>query len=213
MLFRLLLPLLLVSVVLGLAPPSWDRNDSLPKVLFITNAERGQANIQLATAHALLVDNHDSIDVHLASFPVLKDTVERVSQKAIRAIPVGKADAEITFHPIDGLPHKIAMLSDGLVIGDLRHPPGLRGFEWFIWIFEKLSVPWTGPEYMQIYHSISQIVTDVDPTFVVVDGFFSAAIDAVLKLQRARAVLSPNSPKDTIAGKQEKAKQLWHYPV
>ncbi|KAL1968551.1 hypothetical protein VTN77DRAFT_1761 [Rasamsonia byssochlamydoides] len=215
------LPLLLVplfflpAVVLGILPPSSGHNNSNPKVLFLTNSERGQANIHLATAHALVANHHDSVQVHFATFPVLEDAVEQVSRQAIRSIPDEDAGVQgIVFHPIGGSSYKDAMIRVGITMDGIRHPPGVRGAATFSWIMEKMLVPWTGPEYVEVYNNMRQIITDVDPDIIVVDSFFPPGNEAAKSLKRSRIFLSPNSPKDTIALRQQgMGKIWWHYPA
>ncbi|KKA21226.1 UDP-glucoronosyl and UDP-glucosyl transferase family protein [Rasamsonia emersonii CBS 393.64] len=213
------LPLLVVllffisSVVL-----SSGHNDSIPKVLFIANAERGQANVHLATAHALIVNHHDSIQVHFASFSALEDAVDRVSRQAIRNISgsdaaAGTAVQGITFHPIRATSYKDAVTRNGVTMATIRHAPGLRGAATFFWIIEHTMVPWTGPEYVEVCNSLRQITAEVDPALVVVDTFFAPGIGAVQALDRSHVLLSPNSAKDTFATGQGLGRIWWHYPA
>jgi hypothetical protein len=87
------------------------------KILFITNAESGQANTILALA--LEASTRPRIEVHIASFPVLKSRIERVSSK-------------FHFHPLDGKHMLEALAAQGLTERDLPHPPtskSLAGYD------------------------------------------------------------------------------------
>jgi hypothetical protein len=77
------------------------------KILFITNAESGQANTILALA--LEASTRPRIEVHIASFPVLKPHVERVSLK-------------FHFHTLDGKHMLEVLAAQGLTEWDLPHP-------------------------------------------------------------------------------------------
>ena len=57
------------------------------KILFLTNAESGQANTILAMA--LEASTRPHVEVHIASFPVLEQRVQRLSPN-------------LQFHPLDG---------------------------------------------------------------------------------------------------------------
>jgi hypothetical protein len=222
MLIQSVVPLL--PVLLLLFPTVWTHpgdGNSTKKVLFLTNSERGQANIHLATSHALLADYHASVDVHIASFAALADAVSRVSDLAIKRINAGLEDPEttpvqmqgITFHALPGPSYEEAIVREKITWGQARHLPGLSGFGAFIKLLKKCVLPWIGPEYVQHYHNVLKIITELDPAFVVVDPLFSPAVDAVRSLNRSHAILSPNSFKDIFAAQQPMGRALWHYPA
>jgi len=85
------------------------------KILFVTNAESGQANTILAMALEALTRPH--VEVHIASFPVLKQRVERLSPK-------------LHFHTLDGkdLLEALASAPQGLKEVHYSHPPTWKSF-------------------------------------------------------------------------------------
>ncbi|KAM0414716.1 hypothetical protein ACHAPT_013455, partial [Fusarium lateritium] len=64
------------------------------KVLMLTNSELGQANIFIATAHALL-ERDPNADIHVASFPQLEKTLSSALAKPGQQSP-------ISFHALPG---------------------------------------------------------------------------------------------------------------
>lgn len=199
----------LVAVVLLLPTTalsgSSSSSSSSPKVLFLTNSERGQANVQLATAHALLVDHADAaIDVHFASFPAIADAVARVSRQAQK---------KITFHPLDGPSFEEAAQLRNITINSIRHPPGLRSAAGLNWVMRRTLVPWDGPDFVAVYESSCRIIEEVDPAVVVVDVLLQAGADAARALNRSYLFLAPNSLKDGFISRQPMSRGLWYYPA
>lgn len=83
------------------------------KILFVTKAECGQSNTILALA--LEASTRHRLQVHIASFPVLKRRVERLSSK-------------LNFHPLDGQGTFETPEAHGLSEQDLPHPPVTQSF-------------------------------------------------------------------------------------
>jgi hypothetical protein len=69
-------------------------------VLFMTVAEAGQSNSILALALELLT--HPNVDVHVASFPVLRKRAEELSSSA-RVVERKHPGSTFTFQEIDGM--------------------------------------------------------------------------------------------------------------
>jgi hypothetical protein len=84
------------------------------KILFVTNAESGQANTTLAMALEAITRPH--VEVHVASFPALKRRVERLSP-------------ELNFHPLDGEAMFKMMAGRGLPEEKMPHPPTTKSYE------------------------------------------------------------------------------------
>lgn len=83
------------------------------KILFVTNAESGQANTVLALA--LEASLRPSVEVHVASFPILKHRVEKLSPK-------------LNFHSLDG-DHMFEVFSkQGFLERDMSSPPTTKSF-------------------------------------------------------------------------------------
>jgi hypothetical protein len=75
------------------------------------------------------------------------------------------------------------------------------------------SVPWSGPEYFNIYEELLSIIQEVDPAVIGLDPLFGPGIDATRFLNRRHAIVSPNALKDNFAQMQASASGLWKYPA
>ena len=191
-------------------------------VLLLTNSEHGQANVFLATAHALLTQYRD-VEVHFASFPPIAPSVASTSDFALSQSPF--SSLPIAFHPVAGLPMLQAWSrpefeaeKDGS-----RHAQGL----WTAWrkmrVLLRVTLPWTGPEFVVIFDSVSRILGEVDPHVVAVDPAFAPGLTAVRHYhhqqvpagrgrKRRYVVLSPNTIKDFAMPFQPNLEALWRYP-
>lgn len=177
-------------------------------VLFLTNAERGQANVFLAASQSLL-KNYPSAEIHFATFPPLAGAVEAISERAHR--PSGPGS--ITFHSLKGPTYLKKLADQGYQVQDLAHRPGLLGASARLGIIPSLFIPWTGPEFVDIYDDVVRVIESVRPDLVVVDSFFTPGHDAVRQLQMNHVVLSPNSIRDFITIDQPRGEAFWKFPV
>ena len=176
-----------------------------PRVLFLTLSERGQANIHLATSHALRTAYGDNeVEVHFASFPDIAKAVIKVSEQA------GK---DIIFHPIGGRSYSEGIQSLGFDLQKVRHKPGIRGVSEFNWLVAHAAVPWLGPDYVDVFHSVRQVIEETDPALIVVDTLFMPGIDAVRSLNYTYIVLSPNDVRNALLPTQPPLKALAHWPT
>jgi len=99
------------------------------KILFLTNSETGQANTILAMTLEAVTRPH--VQVHIGSFPVLKQRVEKLSPK-------------INFHALDGVEMVKSMRSKGFTEGGMPHPPTRTSFEAFGRNMALALVGWEG---------------------------------------------------------------------
>jgi UDP:flavonoid glycosyltransferase YjiC (YdhE family) len=97
------------------------------KVLFVTNSESGQANTVLAMA--LEATKRPHLEVHIASFPVLKRRIERLSPN-------------VNFHPLDGKDLFETMAEQGISEETLPHPPTTKSLEPYGRALEVVLVGW-----------------------------------------------------------------------
>lgn len=103
-----------------------DADSQTKKILFVTNAESGQANTVLALA--LEASMRQQVRVHVASFPALKQRVERLSPM-------------LNFHPLDGENTVKIREEPGVFEQNLPHPPVTKGFG----AYDKLlKILWDG---------------------------------------------------------------------
>ncbi|KAF7881889.1 uncharacterized protein EAF02_006577 [Botrytis sinoallii] len=170
------------------------KNDT---VLFVTNSEHGFANVFLATSHALLTEYND-LDIHFATFGKLKDDITMISNFALNT----------------GSPsYKKSLNGGGFKVDSAINSPSLADFNRFCSNLEKMVMPWTAPDYLDIYKEISDILETVDPSIVAVDPVFGPGVDAVRAQGRNHVIISPNTLKDSFAKYQPWGAVLWKYPV
>lgn len=175
------------------------------KVLLLTNAERGQANVFLAVADALLHQTDQNPVVHFASFAPIEPAVHAITEQlAQRTCPPG--GARILFHRLGGLSMKAAW-DRPEVVGGNGHA-GLKGWQLLL----RVTLPWTGPEFLEVFDSVVNIIEEVQPDAVAVDPCLAPALTACHHLGVKFVVLSPNTIKDFAMPSQPNLAPLWKYP-
>lgn len=182
-------------------------------VLFLSLAESGQINVQLATCQALL-ERHPNIKIHIASFSGMGDKVARVSSYGVQKSPSAR---EITFHEIPGterISSMVKQLGCGVqsVAACLMHPPGARGIGLLAKQLEFALWAWPGEEHEAIYEYIKELVQDVNPAVVIVDQAFRPALDATRKLNWNNAIITPLALADLFSTIQPYGAVFWKYP-
>ena len=198
---------------------NYDATVQTREVLFVTNSESGQANTILAMSLEATTRPH--IQVHVASFPVLKRRVERLSPK-------------ISFHTLDGKDALEMATTRGLSEENIPHPPTTKSFKAYgrtlaalmtvwdgecafcfllrIWVVTDACHPF-GSAYMRLCDSIKRVIEELNPDIVVVDSLMDAGFDACYSLNRRFVVSSPNTPMDLVRGHQPWLKGFWYYPL
>ncbi|KAK2757088.1 hypothetical protein FQN54_005057 [Arachnomyces sp. PD_36] len=192
-----------------------------PRILLISNAERGQCNVFLATARAILRADPD-VDLHFASFPALEAEVQGISDDAKRTKPSTKS---ISWHSIAGQTHLEAVTAATSKL----YPDG-EGAEtqWGTPNFVRpLSrsvtmaairdivhclMGWDGPAFMKVHDSVNDICSKVAPDLIVVDPLLAPALTAAWYHESPMCALSPNSIKDAALGGAFPW-FLWTYPA
>ncbi|PNY25518.1 Uncharacterized protein TCAP_04541 [Tolypocladium capitatum] len=189
------------------------------KILLITNIERGEANVFLAMSHALL-QNYPHVELHFATFKGFETAVTSTWQHARRTSP--KAN-QITLHEIKGPPmangvqhyyssRKIPS-KGGYPPNSFLAPPGLSNTTRAIHDTIPILVPYDGPQLVDIFTSIVEIINQVDADLVVVNSLMTPALTACYHLGIKFACLSPNAIKDFAAPSQPHGASLWKYPA
>jgi len=205
---------------------------SRPKrVLLFTNSEHGQANVYLATSYALLTLPDQDVEVHFASFDPIHKFAITASQHAERDNREAKASGKrphphrnIIFHKIAGK----SMLEAWECPEVLQEQESLNTLESQltddmvraktnclmrrISLLLRVTLPWSGPEFVQIFWSVVDIVRDVDPDIIAVDPAFAPALTALRHIGAQFLVLSPNTIKDFAMPFQPNGEALWKYP-
>jgi hypothetical protein len=191
------------------SPLSHHGNNST--VLFITNDERGLANVHMATAYALL-EHYPHITIHYASFPKLASQVKQVATLARRQSPNAK---DIVFHSLPR-PSYLEVL-EGYAGGDFQsfitHPPGLEGIDQLCRLMQVVVSPWAAEDYYTIYKAAGDIIDEVDPAVVVLDVFIGPGVDATKQRDRMYSVLTPNVLADLFPAVQPWWTLFWKYPA
>lgn len=182
---------------------------AIRRILFVTNAESGQANTILALA--LEASTRPQVEVHVASFPSLKKRVEKLSQK-------------LNFHSLDGKDMIQVLRGRGITEQNLPHPPRSGVLAVYSKAMALIITVWDGectfsvlalnlemyPDvvslvfvffsaaYMQVFDSIRKIIEELKPGIVVVDYLLNPGFDACRALNQEFVVNSPNPPLDVV---------------
>ncbi|KAL0934398.1 udp-glucoronosyl and udp-glucosyl transferase family protein [Colletotrichum truncatum] len=184
-------------------PPVIGNNNT---VLFAVNVEYGLSNVHLATIFSLL-QNHPTISIHVASFPKLAPKLERVANYARKNYPGMHV---VRFHELPG--PDLVTASNRTSI-DLMQPPGISGMDALMKDLQRYIAPWTESDYLQIHDYSRDLIRDVDPAVIVLDGMLWPAVDAARGEKRLYAMLAPNNLADFFGMEQPWLAGLWKYPV
>lgn len=182
-------------------------------VLFLSLAESGQINVQLATCQALL-ERHPNIKIHIASFSGMADKVAQVSSYGLQKSPSAHA---ITFHEIPGTGRITSMMRQLGCKGDsvvdcLMHAPGARGIDHLASQLEFAIWAWPGQEHEAIYEHIKGLIQQIDPAVVIVDQAFRPALDATHALNWNQIIITPLALADLFSTIQPYLSVFWKYP-
>lgn len=168
------------------------------KVLLFTNAELGQANVFLATSHALI---QLGAEVHFASFPAIEDSVRIILGDAVR------------FHRLRGIDMKTAYPRDEVLDSGLEgRTPSFLDMPTILKICLHTTMPWSGKDYVEIYRSVIETMQKVKPDIIAVDPAFAPAITACRHMGERFLVLAPNTIKDFAMPFQQAGEVFWKYP-
>jgi hypothetical protein len=188
------------------------------KILLITNEDRGQANAFLATSEALLRAD-PGLELHFASFHGLQTEVTLTSQNTTQTAVGAK---QIVFHPIQGLSMAEGVKNyfaarktpmKGLLPASYSSRLGFSNTRQAIHDTIPVLVPYDGPQLVEIFSSIVDIITEVNADLVVVDSLMTPALTACTHLGVKFACLSPNAIKDFSLRSQPHGAGLWKYPA
>ncbi|CAG7992048.1 unnamed protein product [Penicillium olsonii] len=189
------------------------------KILLLTNVERGEANVFLATCDALL-RLAPNIELHFATFGGLEDAVASVSQHVRESVPQLKP---IIFHKIKGTSMEDSLRQyfvrekvptrAGYPPNSYLQRPGILNTTRAVRDTVPVFVPYNGPQMVEIFRSICETIKKVDADLVVVNSLMTAGLTACYHLKIKFTCLSPNSIKDFAASVQPKAAGLWKIPA
>ncbi|KAL4897944.1 hypothetical protein BDV59DRAFT_190711 [Aspergillus ambiguus] len=178
-----------------------------PNILFLTNSEHGQASVTLAVAHELLLQSDYSI--HIASFRALAPEISKLNAVAASG---GPKKRNARFHAIPGLsmlesiPITRMSCFSGVQIG-------FRGALEALKALPRYVIPWSGAEYIAIYHAFVDIIEALQPVTIILDPLLPQARDAcrMMGVEDRIIILSPNTAKELVV--QPRLENLWKYPM
>jgi hypothetical protein len=188
------------------------KNSSL---LFFTNSDYGQANVVLATAHAIGLAN-PNVEIHIASFQELEAGVNDASRfmqaSAVQQkLPIPKS---FIFHRVEGISWGPATKRPGTAIFDtLELPPGFVNSAKGVATLPAVMVPWTPEEYLAIYLETQRIYDEVNPDLTIVEPLYTHGLTFCHYCKAKWMVLSPNTIKEFAVPLQPKLAALWKYPM
>ena len=112
----------------------------------MTNAESGQANTILVMA--LEASTRPHVEVHIASFPVLEQRVQRLSPN-------------LQFHPLDGMDFVEMLAGHGFFERDLPHRPRTGVFSAYPTFTGLILAGWDGECTSVFSHTMQTVSEDL----------------------------------------------------
>ncbi|RGP62560.1 udp-glycosyltransferase 84b2 [Fusarium sporotrichioides] len=185
------------------------------RLLFFTNSDYGQANVVLATAHAIGLENPD-VEIQIASFQELEagvDNASRLMQASAsqQKLPIPKS---FVFHRIEGISWGPATKRPGTAIFDtLELTPGFVNSAKGVATLPAVMVPWTPEEYMEIYWNTQRVYDEVNPDLTIVEPLYTHGLTFCHHRSVRWMVLSPNTIKEFAVPLQPRLAALWKYPM
>ncbi|KAJ0115235.1 Uncharacterized protein J7T55_001645 [Diaporthe amygdali] len=187
-------------------------------VLFITNPELGQLQVALAVAHSI-VQQDASVEIHLATY---KDAIAPGVIAAASAYATASHSSPtprpFVLHEISGVPWADAVRSRStsgktLILPSLRRRPTLWSWRQHLREVGYFFQPWDGPQLVEVYRSVLDIVKSVNPGVTLVDSMNLPGNVACRHLGVKWCILTPSSLKDWAGGEQPAGRIFWKYPA
>jgi hypothetical protein len=183
------------------------------KILFLTNSDYGQANVVLASAHALLHIAPD-VEIHIASFHRLAGAVRDISKDFKTNAQPGTDQQRLIFHGINGMSQfEAAMRPETGMTEAYDRVPGLVNTARNILIIPTILLPWEPDEFGAMYLETEKILNQVRPDITVVDALYTPGLTLCNHLNINWIVLAPNTIKDFAVPLQPGLAILWKYPM
>lgn len=189
------------------------------KILLLTNVERGEANVFLSTAHAL-IEADPNVELHFSTFAGLDANVTSVWEEARRKVPQAKP---IVYHELTGV-----SMGTGVMQYFMRKNPGQKeitlpesfmakpGFSTTLQAIKDtipIFIPYEGPQLVEIVASIMEVIKNVDADLVVVNSLMTPGLTACYHMGVKFSCLSPNAIKEFAGPFQPRLANLWKYPA
>ncbi|OAA48784.1 3-hydroxyacid dehydrogenase/reductase [Cordyceps fumosorosea ARSEF 2679] len=177
------------------------------RLLFLTNAELGQANVHLAVIEWLLANRPD-LEIHLCSFQSLRSAVTAINGHDTTATP------RITFHELSGPSWKECLF------GRPEHkweetcalPPTVWSVSRQAALMPRVAMPWNAEELVDLTLQVRSVVQKVEADLVVVDNLFTPGVTVCYNAETKWCVLSPNTYREFILGEQPRYEAFWKHP-
>lgn len=177
------------------------------RLLFLTNAELGQANVHLAVLQWLQSHASD-VELHLCSFSSLLPAVMTLNSGE------NVEESQVTFHELSGPTWKECLFNRPE--HQWREICALPPTAWSVSraapLMPRVAMPWSADELVDITLQVKEIVTTVDADLVVVDNLFTPGITVCYNVKTRWCVLSPNTYREFILGYQPRYEHLWKHP-
>ena len=186
---------------------------SLPTVLICTYPVHGQANVNLATSYELALSG---VNVHIASFALLKNRVDRLQELVDRhaSRSSAKPTGSVVFCELKNITSYVeASRKNRLTAGTLLHPCGVLGALQSYRNIGPVSFPWGREEYFAAIDSFKEIVGAIKPDVVAIDPLFLAPQDACKLMNQKFVILSPTGIKEATVNMQPYLAAFWKYPA
>lgn len=175
------------------------------RLLFLTNAELGQANVHLAVTEWLQT-HAPHVELHVCSFASLRPAF------AARSGHDGKGN--VHFHELSGPTWKQCLFHrpehQWQEICSL--PPTVWSASRAAPLMPRVVLPWNADELVDLTLQVKGVVQSVDADLVVVDNLFTPGITVCYNLKPRWCVLSPNTYREFILGCQPRYEAAWKHP-
>lgn len=173
------------------------------RILFLTNSERGQANVFLAVIQEIVhLDIDSSLDLHVCSFAPLSTIISKLQ------LPV-------SFHELRGTTWQEALFTRPEHRWEelTNQPPTLWNSNESATIMPHIACPWSHDEMSDMVSQLQTVVADVKPDLVIIDNLLTPAVTICYPNPKPRwIVLSPNTYKEFILFMQPNRQAFWKYP-
>ncbi|KAH7031684.1 family 1 glycosyltransferase [Microdochium trichocladiopsis] len=178
------------------------------KVMFLSNSDRGEIGVTIATAQAILETTSD-VEVHIATYAGVEELISK-------ALPV-------VYHRIERSASCLEMLTL-LASRNIKTKPGYLPLTFLnkpsfgntlqaIRDCMPIFVPMSGPAMEEIVLDVLRIINGVKPDFLVVNSVMTVGLTAAMHSKISMVILSPNSIKEFVASLQPQAAVLWKFPA
>ena len=184
----------------------------------LTNAERGESNIFLAASRALLASN--PVEIHFACFTGLEADTAAISEDVRMKNPDAKP---IVYHAIRGMnmmdgmtgafAEKNVLDQGGYLPRSFMKPLSFGVSRQMLRDVAPVLVPYSGPQLVEVFYSIVDIINEIAPDLTVVDSLMTPGLTACWTTEVNFTCLSPNSFKEFAGPLQPRGANLWKYPA